>query len=71
MYLNKNAKGVRGGDIPVFKADSKITAFQLQKTQGPKRLYMYFLNQQQKQITKWGKYIGDQQKISKLHARYF
>ena len=61
------AKGPRGGDIEVFKADKKsllstfINRFKIKL--GLKR--EDFLDKQKKEKGKWEKYIADKQKISK------
>ena len=61
------AKGPRGGDIEVFKADKKsllATFINRFKTKlGLKR--EDFLDKQKKEKGKWEKYIADKQKISK------
>ena len=61
------AKGTRGGDIEVFKADKKSllsTFINRFKTKlGLKR--EDFLDKQKKEKGKWEKYIADKQKISK------
>ena len=61
------AKGARGGDIEVFKADKKSllsTFINRFKTKlGLQR--EDFLDKQKKEMGKWEKYIADQRKISK------